>query len=121
MSHMLPHRCFTMHWISLAAHHYPFPVPMPSQSKVKQYQDHEVDFSVLSDRAFEVFGKRPFRWQLEAAQAILCGRDVVLGTGVRPSTKPAKLTAVLTGVGSGCNGVRKMSRDAVCGVRAGVW
>ena len=74
MSHMLPHRCFTMHWISLAAHHYPFPIPMPSQSKVKQYQDHEVDFSVLSDRAFEVSG-----------------------------------------------GVRKMSRDAVCGVRAGVW
>ena len=29
--HMLPHRWFTMHYISLAAHHYPFPVPMPSQ------------------------------------------------------------------------------------------
>jgi ATP-dependent helicase YprA (DUF1998 family) len=56
-------------------------VPMPSQSKVKQYQDHEVDFSLLSDRAFEVFGKRPFRWQLEAAQAILCGWDVVLDIG----------------------------------------
>ena len=70
-----------MYYISLAAHHYPFPAPMPSQSKVKQYQDHEVEFSVLSDRAFEVFGKRPFRWQLEAAQAILCGRDVVLDVG----------------------------------------
>ena len=54
---------------------------MPSQSKVKQYQDHEVDFSRLSDKSFEVFGKRPFRWQLEAAQAILCGRDVVLDIG----------------------------------------
>jgi hypothetical protein len=51
---------------------------MPPQSKVKQYQDHEGNFSVLSD---EVFGKRPFRWQLEAAQAILCGRDVVLDIG----------------------------------------
>ena len=60
-------------------------IPMPSQSKVKQYQDHEVDFSHLSDKSFEVFGKQPFRWQLEAAQAILCGQDVVLdiGTGSR--------------------------------------
>jgi ATP-dependent helicase YprA (DUF1998 family) len=41
--------------------------PIPSQSKVKQSQDHEVDFS-----------HRPFRWQLEA---ILCGRDVVLDIG----------------------------------------
>ena len=39
-----------------------------------------------------------------------------LGTCV--STKPAKLMAVLTGVGiSGCNGVQKMSRDAAWGVR----
>jgi hypothetical protein len=44
-----------------------------------------------------------------------------LGTGVWPSTKPAKLMTVLTGVGSGCNGVRKMSRRGGCGVRAGVW
>ena len=54
---------------------------MPSQSKVKQYHEHEVDFSVLSDQAFEIFGKRPFKWQLEADQAILCGRDVVLDIG----------------------------------------
>ena len=54
---------------------------MPSQSKVKQYHEHEVDFSVLSDRAFEIFGKRPFKWQLEADQAVLCGRDVVLDIG----------------------------------------
>ena len=53
---------------SLATVHFPIPM-MPSQSKVKQYQDREVDFSPLSDRAFEIFGKRPFRWQLEAAQA----------------------------------------------------
>ena len=45
--------------------------------KVKQYKDHEVDFSHLSDTAFEVFRKWPFRWQLEAAQAILCGQDVI--------------------------------------------
>ena len=70
-----------MRYRSLAACHCPLPIPMPSQSKVKQYQDHEVDFSRLSDKSFEVFGKQPFRWQLEAAQAILCGRDVVLDIG----------------------------------------
>ena len=54
---------------------------MPSQPKVKQYQDHEVDLSILLDRAFEVFRKQPFRWQLEAAQAILCSQDIVLDIG----------------------------------------
>ena len=62
MSHILPHRWFKMRYRSLAACHCPLPIPMPSQSKVKQYQDHEVDFSHLSDKSFEVFGKRPFRW-----------------------------------------------------------
>jgi superfamily II DNA helicase RecQ len=54
---------------------------MPSHSKVKQYQDHEVNLAVPSDRAFEVYGKQPFRWQLKVAQAILCGWDVVLDIG----------------------------------------
>jgi ATP-dependent helicase YprA (DUF1998 family) len=58
---------------------------MPSRSKVKQYQDNEVNSSLLLDRAFEVFGKQPFGWQLEAAQAVLCDGDVILdvGTGSR--------------------------------------
>ena len=56
------------------------PIQMPSQSKVKQYKTTR-SISPLSDKSFEVFGKRPFRWQLEAAQAILCGRDVVLDIG----------------------------------------
>jgi ATP-dependent helicase YprA (DUF1998 family) len=56
---------------------------MPSKSKVKQYKVQEVNFFILkvSDQAFEVFGKRPFTWQLDAAQAILCGQDVVLDIG----------------------------------------
>jgi len=54
---------------------------MPSQSKVRQYQDHKVDFSHLSDKSYEVFRKWPFRWQLEAAQAILCGWDIDLDIG----------------------------------------
>ena len=46
-----------------------------------------------------------------------------LGTGVWPSTNPVKFMAglmLVTGMGSGCNGVRKMSRE-VRGVHAGVW
>ena len=77
MSQILPHSWFKMRWsLGDPSLHTILSIPMPSQSKVKQYQDHEVDSSHLSDKSFEVFGKRPFRWQLEAAQAILCGRDV---------------------------------------------
>jgi hypothetical protein len=54
---------------------------MPIQSKVKQYTAEELDFGLISDKAYEKLGKRPFRWQLEAAAAILCGRDVVLDVG----------------------------------------
>ena len=91
-----------MYYISLAAQHYPFPAPMPSQSKVKQYQDHEVDFSVLSDRAFEVFGKRPFRWQLEAAQAILCGRDVVLDVVGSAASRRSSSSCLHCSLSSSC-------------------
>jgi len=51
---------------------------MPVQSKVKQYLDEELDLKMISDRSYQTFGVHPFRWQLEAAAAILCGRDVVL-------------------------------------------
>jgi ATP-dependent helicase YprA (DUF1998 family) len=54
---------------------------MPTQSKVKQYTAEELDLGLISDKAYERLGKRPFRWQLEAAAAILCGKDVVLDVG----------------------------------------
>jgi ATP-dependent helicase YprA (DUF1998 family) len=54
---------------------------MPVQSKVKQYTAEELDLALLSDKCFEKLGKRPFRWQLECALAILCGKDVVLDVG----------------------------------------
>ena len=58
---------------------------MPIQSKVKQYTPEELNMGLLSDKAYEKLGKRPFQWQLDGAAAILCGRDVVLdvGTGSR--------------------------------------
>jgi DEAD/DEAH box helicase len=51
------------------------------QSKVKQYTVEELDLGLISDMAYEKLGKRPFQWQLEAAAAILCGKDVVLDVG----------------------------------------
>ena len=44
-------------------------------------------------------------------------------TGIWPATKLAKFTAVLIGVGSGCNGVREMSLGVWApahGIRGGV-
>jgi ATP-dependent helicase YprA (DUF1998 family) len=54
---------------------------MPIQAKVKQYTAEELDINLISDKAYEKLRKRPFRWQLEAAAAILCGKDVVLDVG----------------------------------------
>ena len=54
---------------------------MPTLSKVKQYTPEELDSALVSDKCFEKLGKRPFRWQLESALAILCGKDVVLDVG----------------------------------------
>jgi ATP-dependent helicase YprA (DUF1998 family) len=54
---------------------------MPIQSKVKKYTAEELDLGLISDKAYEKFGKRPFRWQLEAGAAVLCGKDVVLDVG----------------------------------------
>lgn len=54
---------------------------MPVQSKVKQYTADELDLALISDKAFEKLGKRPFRWQLECALATLSGKDVVLDVG----------------------------------------
>ena len=54
---------------------------MPLQSKVKQYTPEELDLHVISDKSYEKLGKRPFQWQLEAAVAVLCGKDAVLDVG----------------------------------------
>ena len=55
---------------------------MPSAlSQVRKYKEDEVDLSVLSEKAFQIFGKHPFQWQLEAAKNILCGKDVIIDVG----------------------------------------
>lgn len=60
---------------------FPAHLIMPLQSKVKQYTAQELDLGLISDKAYEVLGKRPFRWQLEAAMGVLCGQDVILDIG----------------------------------------
>jgi superfamily II DNA helicase RecQ len=55
---------------------------MPAiQSKVKRYQEHEVDLTALEQKAIEILDKRPFKWQLDVAKAVLCGKDVVIDVG----------------------------------------
>jgi len=53
----------------------------PIQSKVKQYLEGELDLEMISEKSYQTLGVHPFRWQLEAAAAILSGRDVVLDVG----------------------------------------
>lgn len=54
---------------------------MPLQSKVKIYTEAEVNLAALAQKAEDVLGKRPFQWQLDAALAILCGKDVIINVG----------------------------------------
>ena len=54
---------------------------MPLLSKVRQYKPEEVPRNRLAARAYEIWHKKPFSWQLDASQAILCGQDVVVDVG----------------------------------------
>ena len=52
-------------------------------SKVKKYKEAELDLDELARKAQLVLNRKPFLWQLEVADAILCGEDVIvdIGTG----------------------------------------
>jgi superfamily II DNA helicase RecQ len=54
---------------------------MGATSKVRQYKLTDVDVEKLAAQAQEVFGYKPFDWQLEIAAAILCGEDVIVDVG----------------------------------------
>lgn len=54
---------------------------MPPVSKVRKYKPEEVDRNRLAARAYEIWHKKPFSWQLDASEAILCGQDVVVDVG----------------------------------------
>lgn len=56
-------------------------VYMAVLSKVRRYKAGEINLDVLAERAQEVLHKKPFLWQLEVAEAILCGEDVIVDVG----------------------------------------
>jgi ATP-dependent helicase YprA (DUF1998 family) len=50
-------------------------------SKVRRYKEEEVNLNQLATLSEAVLKKKPFRWQLEAAASILCGKDAVVDVG----------------------------------------
>ena len=54
---------------------------MVSVSKVRIFNAGEVNIEILAERALAVLHRRPFLWQLETAEAILRGEDVIIDVG----------------------------------------
>ncbi|KAG1782280.1 thiamine diphosphate-binding protein [Suillus placidus] len=54
---------------------------MPTPSRVKRYQAHDLNLEELACRAQHDLDQRPFDWQLEVAAAVMEGYDVVLDVG----------------------------------------
>lgn len=50
-------------------------------SIVRKYKPEDVDLNVLAEKASQIYGKQPFKWQLDTALAILCGEDVIVDVG----------------------------------------
>ena len=54
---------------------------MVSTFKVCIFNASEVDMEILAERALAVLHQKPFPWQLEIAEAILQGEDVIIDVG----------------------------------------
>jgi superfamily II DNA helicase RecQ len=54
---------------------------MVAASKVRRYTPAEINVHRLVAQAQEVFGCKPFEWQLEVTKAILGGEDVIVDVG----------------------------------------
>jgi len=48
---------------------------------IRQFKEFELDLPYLSRLSEEKFSKKPFGWQLEAASAVLQGKDLILDVG----------------------------------------
>ena len=59
----------------------PLHCTMLSVSKVRIFNAGEVNIEILAERALAVLRRRPFPWQLETAEAILRGEDVIIDVG----------------------------------------
>ena len=58
-----------------------WPLTMPLLLEAQEYKPEEVPWNWLSARAYEIWHKNPFLWQLDASQARLYGQDVVVDVG----------------------------------------
>jgi ATP-dependent helicase YprA (DUF1998 family) len=56
-------------------------IAMVSTSKVRIFNAGEVNVEILAERALAVLRRKPFPWQLEIAEAILQGEDVIIDVG----------------------------------------
>jgi len=59
----------------------PLHCAMVSTSKVHIFNAGEVNVEILAERALAVLRQKPFPWQLEIAEAILWGEDVIIDVG----------------------------------------
>jgi len=54
---------------------------MVAPSKVRIYKANEIDLDDLARKALTILHKKPFAWQLEIAEAVLRGEDVIVDVG----------------------------------------
>jgi len=54
---------------------------MPVQSRVRIYKAGELNPEHLATLSSVILGLKPFEWQLEIAEAVLCGEDVIVNVG----------------------------------------
>ena len=54
---------------------------MVAPSKVHIYKANEIDLDDLARKALTILHKKPFVWQLEIAEAVLWGEDVIVDVG----------------------------------------
>jgi ATP-dependent helicase YprA (DUF1998 family) len=59
----------------------PAPAPVPLEPRVHVYKLGEIDYDLMKRRSVEIFGHEPHSWQLDAAAAMLQGKDVVIDVG----------------------------------------
>ena len=57
------------------------PPDADGSNKVRLYTAETLDRGLIKRATQEMLGKTPFGWQIDAAAAILCGRDVVVDVG----------------------------------------
>jgi ATP-dependent helicase YprA (DUF1998 family) len=55
---------------------------MVAPSRLRIYKPGEIDLDDLANKALAILQKKPFVWQLEIAEAVLRGEDVIVDVGI---------------------------------------